>query len=68
LALVLVDGQLRLIARHWDFLGVPLPLVLAPRGESYETEEDGRFHFHVQISLPFAGLVVRYRGWLVPCA
>jgi hypothetical protein len=31
-----------------------------------ETSEDGRFHFHVEISHPFTGLIVCYRGWLTP--
>ena len=32
----------------------------------YEFVEAGRFHFHVEIDHPFTGLIVRYRGWLVP--
>jgi hypothetical protein len=46
--------------------GIPLPRALAPRGDSYEFVEAGRFHFHVEIDHPFTGLIVRYRGWLVP--
>ena len=41
-----------------------LPMWLCPRSDSYETAEDGRFHFHVEISHPLTGLIVRYRGWL----
>ena len=33
-----------------------------------ESAEDGRFNFHVEISHPLTGLIVRYRGWLVPKA
>ncbi len=40
----------------------------APRGDSCEFVEAGRFHFHVEIDHPFTGLIVRYRGWLVPNA
>lgn len=61
------DGEsLLLIVRRWSVLGIPLPLVLAPRGDAYEHVRNGRFSFHVEIGLPLVGLVVRYRGWLVP--
>ena len=66
MALVLDDGILRLIVRRWSVFGIPLPLWLAPRGNSYEYSENGRFHFHVEIAHPFTGLIVGYRGWLVP--
>jgi hypothetical protein len=67
MALVLDAGRLRLIVRRCSVFAVPLPLWLAPRGNAYEHAEDGRFHFHVEISHPFTGLIVGYRGWLVPC-
>jgi len=66
MALVLEDGRMRLVVRRWSFLGIPMPLFLAPRGNSYEFAQDGRFHFHVEIGHPFTGLIVAYRGWLVP--
>lgn len=65
LALVPEGDRLRLVVRGWRFLGIPLPLFLAPGGETYEEERDGRFHFHVEIGGPLTGLVVRYTGWLV---
>lgn len=68
LAVVVDGGRLRLIVRRWSVLGVPLPRWLAPRGDAYEFAADGRFHFHVELAHPLAGLVVRYRGWLVPRA
>ena len=37
---------------------------LWPAIEATETEEEGRFHFDVQIGLPLVGRLVRYRGWL----
>jgi hypothetical protein len=46
--------------------GIPMPLALAPRGDSYEFAADRRFNFHVEIRHPLAGLIVAYRGWLVP--
>ncbi|CUX26213.1 conserved hypothetical protein [Agrobacterium deltaense Zutra 3/1] len=68
LALVLDGGRLALIPRRWHVLGVPLPGFLLPKGESFEFEESGRFCFDVEISLPFVGLVVAYKGMLEPAA
>ena len=64
LALVRDGERLQLIVRRWSLLGVPLPLTLAPKGDSYECVEDGRFKFHVEIGVPVAGLLVRYQGRL----
>jgi hypothetical protein len=66
LALVVDAGRLRLVPRRWRFLGLPLPLALAPKGEAHEHADDGRFHFHVEIALPVIGRIVRYRGHLEP--
>jgi hypothetical protein len=66
LALVLDGERLRLIVRCWSLFGIPMPLWLAPHSHSWELVQDGRFRFHVEISLPVAGLIVAYRGWLVP--
>jgi hypothetical protein len=68
MALVLEDGRLRLIVRRWSAFGIPLPRSLAPTGNSYEFAQDGRFHFHVEIRHPHTGLIVGYRGWLIPRA
>jgi hypothetical protein len=68
LAAVLAGDRLRLVLRRWSFLGLPLPLCLAPGGDAYEFAADGRFHFHVELGHPLTGLIVRYRGWLVPSA
>ncbi|MFS8145357.1 DUF4166 domain-containing protein [Rhizobium sp. BR 249] len=65
LALVPEGQKLRLVVRGWRFCGIPLPLFLAPGGDTYEEERDGRFHFHVEIGGRLTGLVVRYTGWLV---
>ncbi len=68
MALVVEPGKLSLVLRRWSVLGLPLPMWLCPRSASYERVEDGRFRFHVEISHPFTGLIVRYRGWLEPKA
>ena len=39
---------------------------LCPRTDSYEAVADGRFRFHVEIGLIWVGLIIGYRGWLVP--
>jgi hypothetical protein len=64
MALVAENGRLTLVLRHWRAFGVPLPLWLCPRSDAYEASADGCFRFHVAISLPLAGLIVRYEGWL----
>lgn len=64
LALVVSGGRLELVVRRWSFLGIPLPPFLAPHGETFEFEKDGRFNFHVELALPIAGPIVRYTGWL----
>jgi hypothetical protein len=66
MALVVEGERMRLVMRRWSLLGLSLPLALAPRIDAYEHVEDGRFRFHVGISHPLTGLIVRYRGWLVP--
>jgi hypothetical protein len=65
MALVPEAGRLRLVLRRWSAFGVPLPMWLCPSADSYESAEDGRFGFHIEISHPLTGLIVRYRGWLV---
>lgn len=66
LALVLDGDRLRLVVRRWSLLNLPMPLALAPGGEAWETAADGQFNFHVEIRHPWTGLIVRYRGWLMP--
>jgi len=66
LALVCEGGRLNLLARAWSVFGIPMPRALVPHVTAYENVEDGRFRFYVEIKLPLIGLIVRYRGWLVP--
>jgi hypothetical protein len=66
LAAVVDDNRLRIVPRTWSFFGIPLPNVFLPQGDSYEHAADDRFNFHVEIGSPLTGLIVRYRGWLVP--
>ena len=61
------DG-LEMRLRGWTAFGIPLPLALAPRISAREWEEEGRFRFEVAASMPAVGEIVRYSGWLAPCA
>jgi uncharacterized protein DUF4166/saccharopine dehydrogenase-like protein len=66
LALVVDRDRLRLVVRRWSCLGIPLPRALAPVGDAYEHVDNGRFCFHVEIGHRLTGMIVRYRGWLLP--
>lgn len=52
--------------RRWWIGPLPMPKFLLPRGVAREFEADGRFQFDVPITLPLVGLLIHYRGWLVP--
>lgn len=70
--ILVADGRawvkkLLLVVRRSSFFGLPLPPGLAPGGLSYEYAADGRFCFHVEIKHVLTGLIVGYRGWLLPC-
>jgi len=45
-------------------LGLPLPARWFAGVSARESEADGRYHFDVRASMPLAGLLVHYRGWL----
>lgn len=61
-----VEGErLRYDTRGWSILGIPLPRFLVPGGDVHERVDDqGRFHFHVDMIAPGFGRLVRYEGWL----
>ena len=58
------ERGLAMVLRCWWIGPIRFPLALAPRLIAREWEEDGRFHFDVQIALPLIGRIVHYRGWL----
>jgi hypothetical protein len=64
IALVVEGVKLRYVIRGWRLCGIPMPRSLGPRTSTYETVENGRFRFDVEIALPLIGLIVRYRGLL----
>ena len=60
-------GELLMPVTRWRLGILPLPRLLAPISQTREYEDDaGKFHFDVRISMPFAGLITHYQGWLVP--
>ena len=65
MALVTQGAQLHLVLRRWAVIGIPLPLKWGPRSIAFEAADQQRFCFHVEISHPWIGLIVRYRGWLL---
>ena len=51
----------------WKLGALPLPRFLAPRSRTREYEdEQGRFCFDVELTLPGLGLFAHYKGWLMP--
>lgn len=66
MAVVEDGGKLRIVPRYWSAFGIPMPRFLGPRADAFEHDADGRFNFDVAMRLPLIGLVVHYRGWLVP--
>lgn len=65
-ALVVGFDKLSLIVRRWQAFGIPMPLILSPIKTVFEYVANDRFYFHVEVSHPVVGLIVRYQGWLVP--
>lgn len=66
LAILVEAGRLMLVPRRWSLFGIPMPGFLLPHGQSFEAESDRRFQFDVTIALPWVGLIVAYRGTLLP--
>ena len=52
----------------FSFLGLPMPKLLCPEAVGLERVREGRYHFTVSVSFPFAGEVLNYDGWLEPVA
>ena len=67
MALVLKEGRLHSVTRHWTIFGVNLPLFLAPKASVYEYADGDDFCFHVEVKHWLMGLIVRYEGRLTPC-
>lgn len=68
MALVPDGNRLNLVLRRWSAFGIPLPMWLCVKTESYEMAEAGSFHFNVRIWHPLTGPIVHYQGSLKPVA
>lgn len=67
LTLPVTGGRMGMQVSKGRFLGlIPLPRWMLPVSETYEFVDKGKFQFDVRISHPLIGLIVHYRGWLVP--
>ncbi len=59
------DGEIVWRVVRVRALGVlPLPVSAFSGVEARESGADGRYRFDVRAALPFAGMLVHYRGWL----
>ncbi|EEE37808.1 hypothetical protein RKLH11_1645 [Rhodobacteraceae bacterium KLH11] len=53
--------------RRLCLFGIPCPGFMLPRSASTEAEDaQARFCFDISARVPGLGLLIRYRGWLVP--
>lgn len=67
IGLNLNDGCLHYPVLRGTLFGLPLPKWLLPVSNTFEhVDHQGRACFNVKISLPLAGPVVHYQGWLKP--
>ncbi|RCS29573.1 DUF4166 domain-containing protein [Rhodanobacter denitrificans] len=57
-----IDWQLRSL----HVLGLPLPRALHGKVLSRSAIRDGRYHFSVDVWLPWLGRLIAYDGWLEP--
>ena len=57
-------GRLVFPVRSGRIGPLPLPSGLLPASTTFESADQGRVRFDVALSLPFAGPLVHYRGWL----
>ena len=67
LKLQVENGRLIYPITEARLCGLAMPRFLLPETRAFETvDEQGRFVFDVMITLPIGGLLVHYRGWLLP--
>ncbi|SDW23743.1 protein of unknown function [Ruegeria halocynthiae] len=64
---VATDTGLAIEIRRLCLLGIPCPGFLLPRSASTEGEDaQSRFRFDISARVPGLGLLIRYKGWLIP--
>ena len=64
MALVTDGERMRLVARRCSVFEFRCRNLSSPRGNIFESADNNRFNFHVEIGFAWSGLIVRYRGWL----
>ena len=65
LGLRVEDERLHYPVERGSFLGIPMPRFLLPVSQSFEHVDDQeRACFDVSVSVPLAGFVAHYQGWL----
>lgn len=65
-SLKVADSQINWQLMGVRFLRIPLPLAWFREVHASEAVIDGRYSFDIRASLPVLGLLIRYRGWLMP--
>ena len=64
-----LGSEIMMPVTAWRYGALKLPRALAPVSQTREyTDGEGRFCFDVKITVPLAGLLAHYRGWLKPGA
>jgi len=63
-AAIATTNGLSLRLHGFRLLGIPMPRMLHPAIDTFESERDGRYQFEVEAHLPLFGLLVCYAGWL----
>jgi hypothetical protein len=58
--------QIRWLPQAGRVFGVPVPAAFFKRVTASESMQEGRYRFDVRAELPVIGLVIHYRGWLLP--
>ena len=64
--LLVEDGGMQFVQRATWFLGVRLPLVIAPRASCKVTPTGEKWKLDVRLELPLIGPLVRYHGVMAP--
>lgn len=59
-----IDWQLRSL----HVAGIPLPRALCGQLQSGSGVREGRYHFRIDVRLPWLGQLIAYEGWLEPSA
>ena len=66
IALTLEQQSIQWTIDRWWVLGVPMLKLLAPLSQTKEfIDEQGRYAFDIDLSVPLFGRLIAYKGWLV---